>query len=70
MEGVVMGCREPHRGVVGQWRGLARSGLVQTGQAGRHFDMLGFAVGGPAGCDVVTELSQAARNMVGRRQMH
>jgi hypothetical protein len=22
MEGVVMGCREPHRGVVGQWRGV------------------------------------------------
>ena len=50
MEAVVMGCREPHRGVVGQWRGLARSGCrLQTGQAGGHFDMLGFAAGGRGG---------------------
>jgi hypothetical protein len=28
------------RAVVGQWRGLARSGLVQTEQASGHFAML------------------------------
>ena len=55
--------------VVGQWRGLARTGLVQIGFAGGHFEMVGFAVGGLAGCDVVTELSQAVRNMVGRREI-
>ena len=55
--------------MVGQWRGLARSGLVHIGFAGGHFEMLRFAVGGLAGGDVVTELSQAARNMVGRREM-
>ena len=38
------------RAVVGQWRGLARSGLVQIGLAGGHFEMLRFAVGGLAGC--------------------
>ena len=55
------------RAVVGQWRGLARIGLVQIGFAGGHFEMRRFAVGGLAGGDVVTELSQAARNMMGRR---
>ena len=34
--------------VVGQWRGLARSGLVQIGRAGGHFGMLRFAGGGLA----------------------
>jgi hypothetical protein len=48
---------------------LARFGLVQIGLAGRHFEMVRFAVGGLAGCDVVTGLSQAARNMVGRREI-
>ena len=57
------------RAGVGQWRGLARSGLVHIGFAGGHFEMLRFAVGGLAGCDVVTELSQAARNVVGRREI-
>ena len=37
MEAVVMGCREPHRGVVGQWRGLARSGLVANWASRRAF---------------------------------
>ena len=37
------------RAVVGQWRGLVRSGLVQIGFAGGHFEMLRFAVGGLAG---------------------
>ena len=46
---------------------LAWSGVVQIGLAGGHFEMRRFAVGGLAGCDVVTELSQAGRNMVGRR---
>ena len=55
------------RAVVGQWRGLARSGLVRIGFVGGHFGMLRFAVGGLAGCEVVTELSQVVRNMVGRR---
>ena len=55
------------RAMVGQWRGLARSGVVQIGSAGGHFEMLGFAVGGVAGGEVVTELSLAVRNMVGRR---
>jgi hypothetical protein len=46
-----------------------RSGLVQIGLAGGHFEMRRFAVGGLAGCEVVTELSQVGRNMVGRRQI-
>jgi hypothetical protein len=33
---------------------------VHVGLAGGHVEMLGFAVGGPAGGDVVTELSQLA----------
>jgi hypothetical protein len=57
------------RAVVGQGTRFERSGLVQIGLAGRHFEMLRVAMDGLAGCDVVTELSQAARNMVGRRQM-
>ena len=36
------------RAVVGQWRGLARSGLVRIGFAGGHFEMLRFAGGGLA----------------------
>jgi hypothetical protein len=43
--------------------------LGQIGLAGGHFEMVRFAGGGVAGCDVVTRLSQAARNMVGRREM-
>ena len=54
------------RAVVGQWRGLARSGLVRIGFVGGHFGMLRFAVGGLAGCEVVTELSQVVRNMLGQ----
>jgi hypothetical protein len=57
------------RAVVGQWRGLARTGLAQIGLAGGDFEMRRFAVCGLAGGDVVTELSQAARNTVGRREM-
>ena len=55
------------RAVVGQGTRLERSGLVQIGLAGGLFEMRGFAVGGLAGGDVVTELSQVGRNMVGRR---
>src|SRR6478672_13825692 len=61
-----MSCR---RAVVGQRRGLARTGLVQIGLAGGHLEMVRFAVGGLAGCDVVTELSQVVRNMVGRSEI-
>ena len=57
------------RAVVGQGTRLERSGLVQIGFAGGHFEMRRFAVGGLAGGEVVTELSQAARNMVGRREI-
>ena len=57
------------RAVVGHWRGLVRSGLVQIGFAGGHFEMVRFVIGGLAGRDVVTELSQAVRNMVGRREI-
>jgi hypothetical protein len=57
------------RAVVGQLRGLARTGLVQTGFAGGHFGMRRFAVGGLAGGDVVTRLSQVMRNMMGRREI-
>ena len=46
---VVTVCDEPLARGGGQWRGLARSGLVQIGCAGGHFDMVGFAVGGLAG---------------------
>ena len=42
--GVVMLCDEP-LAVVGQ----SRSGLVHTGPAGGHFEMVRFAVGGLAG---------------------
>ena len=48
---------------------MARSGLVHIGLAGGHFDMVRFAVGGLGGGEVVTELSQVARNMVGRREI-
>jgi hypothetical protein len=48
---------------------VARSGLVHIGLAGGHFGMRRFAVGGLAGCDVVTRLSQVVRNMVGRREI-
>ena len=37
------------RAVVGQWRGLARSGVVHIGCAGGHFEMVRFAGGGLAG---------------------
>jgi aspartate oxidase len=57
------------RAVVGQGARFERSGLVQIGLAGGHFEMRRFAEGGLAGGDVVTELSQAARNMVGRREI-
>jgi hypothetical protein len=57
------------RAVVGQGTRFERSGLVQIGLAGRHFEMRRFAVGGLAGCDVVTRLSQVARNMVGRGEI-
>ena len=57
------------RAVVGQGTRFERSGLVHIGFAGGHFEMRRFAVGRLAGCDVVTELSQAARNMVGRREI-
>ena len=42
-------CDEPLARGGGQWRGLARSGLVQIGLAGGHFGMVRFAVGGLAG---------------------
>ena len=57
MEGaVVMGV------VMGGWRRvggavLVRSGVVRTGLAGGIAGWLGFAVGGPTGGDVVTQLS-------------
>ena len=57
------------RAVVGQGTRFERSGLVPIGVVGRHFEILKFAVGGPAGGDVVTELSQAVRNVVGRREI-
>ena len=67
--GVVMGCGEPLARGGGA---VARVGAVWFGanRAGRRaFGMLGFAVGRLAGCEVVTGLSQAARNMVGRREI-
>ena len=68
--GVVMICDEPlARRWWGSGEGLARTGLAQIGLAGGHFEMRRFAVGGLAGGEVVTELSQAARNMVGRREI-
>jgi hypothetical protein len=57
------------RAVLGQGTRLAGSGLVQIGFAGEHFGMRRFAVGGLARCDIVTELSHVARNMVGRREI-
>jgi hypothetical protein len=54
MEGAVVGrgAAGSLRAVVGQWRGFARSGVVPVGFASGHFEMLGFAGGGPAGGDV------------------
>ena len=46
---VVTVCDEPLARGGGQWRGLARSGLVQIELAGGHFGMVRFAVGGLAG---------------------
>jgi len=37
------------RALVGQWRGLVRTGSVQIGLAGGHFGMVRFAVDGLAG---------------------
>ena len=68
--GVLMGCHEPLAGVVGQCTRLAGSGLVRTGACRRACrDASGFAMDGLAGCDVVTGLSQAARNVVGPGEM-
>ena len=54
----------------GQWRGLARSGLGADRVCRRAFrDASGLLVVGWRAAEVVTELSQAARNMVGRRGM-
>jgi hypothetical protein len=64
-----MGCYEPLARGGGHGTRLERSGLAQIGFAGGHFEMLRFAVGGLAGCDVVTSLSQVVRNVVGRREI-
>ena len=65
----MMGCDEPLSRGGGTVERVGRSGLVQTGQAGGHFGMRRFAVGGLAGGDVVTGLSQVARNVLGRREI-
>ena len=67
--GVAMGCDERRRAVGGSGEGSARSGLGHIGRADRHFEMLRLLVDGLAGGDVVTRLSQLARNMVGRREI-
>jgi hypothetical protein len=54
---VVMGCDESLACGGGAVERVGAVWLVQIGLAGGHFEMLGFAVGGPAGGDVVTELS-------------
>ena len=64
---VVMGCDEPLARGGGAVERVGAVWLVQIGLARGHFGMRRFAVGGLAGGEVVTELSQAARNMVGRR---
>jgi hypothetical protein len=69
MEGVVIGCDEPLARGGGARHTIRADWLVQIGLAGGQVGMLRFAVGGLAGCEVVTGLSQAARNMVGRREM-
>jgi hypothetical protein len=65
-----MGCDEPLAcggGAVERgWRGLV---WCKSGLPAGHFEMLGFAGGGLAGGEVVTELSQVGRNMVGRREI-
>ena len=66
---VVIGCDEPLARGGGARHTIRADWLVQIGLAGGHVGMLRFAVGGLAGCEVVTGLSQAARNMVGRREM-
>ena len=56
--------------MVGQCTGLARSGLVQTGQAGGHFEMLQvccWSAGGPRRLSHACHKS--VRNVVGRREM-
>ena len=50
MEGAVVAvCEEPLARGGGAVARLARSGLVQIGLAGGHFEMVGFAGGGLAG---------------------
>ena len=65
-----MGCDEPLArggGAVAQgWRGPV---WCKSGLPAGISRCCRFAVGGLAGCEVVTELSQAARNMVGRREI-
>ena len=66
--GVVMGCDEPlARGGSGEgWRGLVwRTSGLPAGISG----CAGLLLVGWRACDVVTELSQAARNTVGRREI-
>ena len=72
MEGraVVMGCNEPlARGggaVERGWRGLV---WCTSGRLAGISRCAGLLLVGWRAAEVVTELSQAARNMVGRRQM-
>jgi hypothetical protein len=66
--GVVRGCDEPRvRGGGAMARGMRGLVWCRPGFAGGHVGMLGFAGAGPAGGDVVTGLSQAAWDRVGRR---
>ena len=68
------GCRwKGGRDLRSRWRAVGGthvgSGLVQTGQLAGISGCAGLLWVGWRAAEVVTELSQAARNMVGRRQM-
>ena len=68
--GVVMGCDEPLARGGGarhsDWRGLV---WCKSGLPAGISRCVRFAVGGLAGGEVVTSLSQVVRNMVGRREI-
>jgi hypothetical protein len=55
------------RGWWGSGEGVGPVGCGANGRAGGLFEVVRVAGGGLADCDVVTELSQVARNMVGPR---
>jgi hypothetical protein len=68
--GVLMGCHEPPAGGIGAVHSIGAVWFGANRACRRAFrDAPGCAMDGLAGCDVVTGLSPAARNVVGPREM-